>query len=65
MDDPLDRRNMAIREMVIAYLEFQFRRQYQQKGLVPARVASLDSTRIVQLLEVAAESHKQFTGFES
>ena len=59
--DPQDDRNHAIRELVIAFLEYQFRRANQ--GLPPV-IASLDSTRVIHLLEQAAEAHQKFMSFE-
>jgi hypothetical protein len=60
--DPLDTRNMAIREMVIAYLEYQLRRTNPLKPVLPM-ASSMDSTRVIQLLETAAEAHNKFTTF--
>lgn len=62
LNDPLDTRNMAIREMVIAYLEFQLRRTNPHITVLPM-ASSKDSTRVIQLLETAAEAHNKFTDF--
>lgn len=62
--DPQNDRNHAIRELTIAFLEYQFRRaQHKQHGLPPG-FASLDSTRVIHLLEAAADTHQKFTSFE-
>ncbi len=61
VSDPQNDRNHAIRELVVAFLEYQFRRANQ--GLPPV-IASLDSTRVIHLLEQAAEAHQKFMSFE-
>ena len=65
MPDPLEDRNNALRELVIAYLELHIRRAQQDLGELPAIVASLDSTRVIRLLEAAAVSHQEFMDFSS
>jgi hypothetical protein len=63
--DPLEDRNNALRELVIAYLELHIRMALQERGKLPPIVASLDSTRVIRLLEAAAESHQKFLDFSS
>ena len=62
--NPQDARNLAIRELSIAFMEYQLRRAQQSNHELPPIVASLDSSRGIQLLEHAAESHEQFMTFE-
>ncbi len=56
--DPLDERNNALRELVVRYLEFHFRRKFFPNSLADA--FSSDSTAIIQLLERACVAHQRF-----
>lgn len=58
VDDPLDDRNAALRELVIGYLEYHFRRHFFPQELT--HIPSLDSTGVIQSLEKAYSAHQRF-----